>query len=324
MPHVLAAGKLHDSGLRVLEEAAGISFDHVEEISLESMLPKLDQAEGLILRTQPLAAESVALAPHLKIVSRHGVGYDAVDVQALNARGIPLTIVGDANSIAVAEHAMMQMLAAIKRLVRNDRATRGGDWGYRNRLEAQELHGKRLLILGFGRIGRRLAPMAAAFGMSVHAYDPFVTALDDLPVTLESDLTAALTAADVISVHTPKTDAPLIGAAELAAMKPSAVLVNAARGGVVDEPALIAALSEGRLGAAALDVFDSEPPATDDPLLALDQIVLTPHIAGLTAESAERMAIASAQNVVDFFAGRIDPALVVNAEHCDLAAGGRG
>ena len=127
-----------------------------------------------------------------------------------------------------------------------------------------------------------------------------------------SDLSEGLIWADAVSVNVPKADRPVIGADELAVMKPTAVLVNTARGGIVDEAALISALQDGRIAAAGIDVFEEEPPATDNPLLALDQVVLSPHIAGLTAECGERMAVSSVQNVLDFFAGRIDPALVVN------------
>ena len=132
-----------------------------------------------------------------------------------------------------------------------------------------------------------------------------------------ASLAEGLAWADFVSVHAPKTDEPVIAAGELAVMKPSAILVNTARGGVVDEAALIASLQEGRLAAAGLDVFEDEPPAPDNPLLAMDQVVLSPHIAGLTAECAERMAVSSVQNVLDFFNGTINPKLVINGSHAD-------
>ena len=132
-------------------------------------------------------------------------------------------------------------------------------------------------------------------------------------VACADDLIAALAAADFVSVHIPKADKPIIGAAEIASMKRGAIIVNTARGGIVDEAALCDALRSGQIAAAALDVFDAEPPQADHPLLAFDQVILTPHTAGLTAEAAERMAVSSVQNVLDFFAGRLDPALVVNA-----------
>jgi D-3-phosphoglycerate dehydrogenase len=313
MPHLLIAGKLHPSGLDLLR-AAPVTFDYVEEISEPSYQAYLPKADALVIRTQPLSAVSVAKAPSLKIVSRHGVGYDAVDVPALNARGIPLCIVGDVNSSGVAEHAMMLILAACHRLIAADRATRGGDWGWRNGLQTHEVASKRLLILGFGRIGQKLAGLARAFGMEVHAHDPYIPT-DRWPegATRVTDLARALAQADAVSLHLPRADKPVLGADELALMKPTAVVVNTARGGLIDEAALAGALRAGRLEGAGIEVFDVEPPGKDHPLFGLDQAVLTPHNAALTVECAERMAIASVQNVLDFFAGTLDPALVVNA-----------
>ena len=314
MPHLLVAGKLHPSGLDLLRSAP-VTFDYVEEISEPSYQAFLPQADALVIRTQPLTAASIAKAPGLKIVSRHGVGYDAVDVAALNARGIPLCIVGDVNSSGVAEHAMMLILAATHRLIAADRATRSGDWAWRNGLQTREVAGKRLLVVGFGRIGQKLAGLARAFGMEVHAHDPFIPA-DRWPegAARAPDLSKALAEADAVSLHVPRADRAVLGAAELATMKPTAVVVNTARGGLVDEVELANALRAGRLGGAGIEVFDAEPPATDHPLFGLHQAVLTPHNAALTVECAERMALASVQNVLDFFAGTLDPALIVNKD----------
>ncbi|WP_454817539.1 hydroxyacid dehydrogenase [Labrys neptuniae] len=322
MPHILVAGKLHPSGITLLRSAAGVTFDYVEEVSEASYAPLISAADGLIIRTQPLSAATVAHAARLRIVSRHGVGYDAVDLASLNSKGIALSIVGDVNSISVAEHAMMLMLACAKQLLRADRSVREAGWAWRNRLEATELFGKRLLIMGFGRTGRQLAKLAAVFGMEVRAFDPYLQSLGwpKGAVACVSDLRAGLAWADAISVHVPRGERPAIGADELALMKPSAILVNTARGGVVDEAALLDALRTGRISAAGLDVFDDEPPLADHPLFGLDQVILTPHIAGLTAECAERMAISSVQNVLDFFSGAIDPALVVNREHLNASS----
>lgn len=316
MPHVLVAGKLHPSGLALLEAAAGVTFTHVEDISEPSYAPLIEEADALVIRTQPLSAATVAKGARLRIVSRHGVGYDAVDVAALNARGIPLCIVGDVNSVSVAEHALMLMLAAAKRVILADRATREGPWGWRNSLQASELSGRNLLILGYGRIGRHIARMAAGFGMQIAAHDPYLSRAGwpEGPVREMPDLAAALPWADVVSLNLPKPEKPVLGAAELALMKPTAIVVNTARGGLIDEAALADALREGRLGAAGIDTFDAEPPPADHPLKALPQAILTPHIAALTRECAERMAISSVRNVLDHFAGRLDPALIVNKD----------
>lgn len=315
MPHVLVAGRLHPAGIAVLEAAEGISFDYVEEVSEESYAPLIGRAEGLVIRTQRLSAATVARAGRLRIVSRHGVGYDSVDLAALASRGIALAVVGDVNSVSVAEHAMLLLLAAAKRALRADRAVREPAlWGWRDRLEPVELAGRRLLIVGFGRIGRHLARIAAGFGIEVRAHDPLLLGAGwpDGTVAPVASLAEGLQWADAVSVHVPRAERPVLGADELALMKPGAIVVNTARGGVVDEGALAAALREGRLAAAGLDVFEVEPPASNHPLLGLDQAILSPHIAGLTAEAAERMAVDSVRNVLDFFAGRLDPALLID------------
>jgi D-3-phosphoglycerate dehydrogenase len=316
MPHVLVAGRLHPAGIERLKTARDVSYTLVDDISLESYLPHVAGADALVLRTQPLTAAAIAAAPQLKIVSRHGVGYDAVDVAALNARGIPLCIVGDVNSRAVAEHTLMLMLAVARKAAQHDAAVRRGAWEVRNRFETVELDGKNLLLAGFGRIGRRVAELARAFGMTVTAYDPFVKpdVMAKHGVRPAADLVRALGEADYVSLHMPgSTAGAVIFEEEIKAMKPGAILINAARGGLVDEVLLDRALREGRLGGAGLDVLKAEPPDPGHPLLSNDRVVLSPHAAGLTAECAARMAVASVQNVLDHFAGRLDPALVVNA-----------
>jgi D-3-phosphoglycerate dehydrogenase / 2-oxoglutarate reductase len=315
MPHVLVAGKLHPSGVDLLR-GAELTFDLVDEISEPSYAPLIDRADALVLRTQPLSAATIARAKRLKLVSRHGVGYDAVDVTALNARGIPLCIVADVNSGAVAEHAIMLILAATKQVLRADRAVRNPEnWGWRHRLEAGEVAGKTLLVLGCGRIGRTLASYAASLGMKVIGYDPWLerAGWPAGPLECVSSLADGLARADVISVHVPKAEQPLLGAAELKATRPGVIIINTARGGIVDEDALAAALASGHVAAAGIDVFAEEPPGPDHALLGFDQVILSPHIAGLTAEGAERLAVYSVQNVIDFFAGGLDPTLIVNA-----------
>jgi D-3-phosphoglycerate dehydrogenase / 2-oxoglutarate reductase len=313
---VLIAGKVHQAGIAMLRQRADITLDLVEAVTAEAYLPFLPDADAILLRTQPMSRDDIAKATKLKIVSRHGVGYDAVDVTALNARNIPLAIVGDVNSRAVAEHTMMLLLATARRSVAHHLAATTGQWNERNRFDSCELDGKTLLILGFGRIGRRVAELAKAFGMSVTAYDPFVSAEQAAAqgVAPATDMTEALTTADFVTVHLPGGQGPVIGAAELARMKSTAIIVNAARGGIIDEQALDSALRQRRLRAAALDVLVQEPPALDHPLLSNPFVTISPHNAGLTEECAMRMSIAAAQNILDMFDGRLNPALVVNAK----------
>ena len=323
MPHLLIAGKLHPDGEALLERLAGrgVSHDYVEAASEADYAPLIGRADALVVRTQPVSAATIARAPRLRVVSRHGVGYDSVDLAALNARGIGLTIVGDVNSVSVAEHAMLQLLAGAKRVLLADRAVRArGEWGWRDRMEAREISGKNLLIIGYGRAGRALARMAAGFAMEVRAFDPFLArrGWPEGPVRPVDALAEGLGWADFISVHVPKRDRPLIGAAEIAQMKPGVILANTARGGVVDEAALAAALASGHVGGAGVDVFESEPPIHGSPLFAQPTALLSPHIAGLTDEAAVRMAKASIENALAYLDGTIDPELIVNPGHARL------
>ena len=321
MPHILVAGRIHQQGLEVLKNAKGVTFDVVDDVSRESYMPLLPKADALLIRTQPLDKAAIAEAPNLKIVSRHGVGYDAVDVEALNARRIPLCIVGDVNSRAVAEHTLMLMLSVARRTIAHDQATRADNWKLRNAFETIELDGKTLLVMGLGRIGRRVAALAQAFGMKVLGLDPMVpaSAMIDLNITPATDLLSALKVADYVTLHVPLIGGkPVIGAEELASMKPSAILINAARGGLIDETALDQALLSQKLYGAGLDVFASEPPGSSNPLLKNPHVTLSPHSAGLTAECAARMGIAAAQNILDHFAGKLDRILVVNAKAVGL------
>ena len=315
MPHVLVAGRIHQAGIDVLRAAPGITYDLVDEVSTDSYAPKMPEADALLIRTQPLPASVIATAPRLRVVSRHGIGYDSVDAAALTARGIPLAVVGDVNSRAVAEHTLALMLALAKRVTAHDKATREGNWSLRNTFSARELGDRRLLLIGYGRIGRLVGDMARAFGMHVTVHDPFqaadaVRATGAEPVATLAD---GLAAADVVSLHLPKSGTKaLIGAEELALMRSDAFLVNTGRGGLVDEDALADALDAGRLGGAGIDVFVAEPPAGHERLLRSDRAILSPHIAGLTEECTIRMGQVAARNIVDFFDGRLDPNLVVN------------
>ncbi|MGR3367630.1 MAG: hydroxyacid dehydrogenase [Sagittula sp.] len=314
MPHVLVAGKLHQLGRDILESAPDITATYIDDISEDSYTPHIAKADALLIRTQALTSPTIDRAERLKVVSRHGVGYDAVDVAALNERGIALAVCGDVNSTSVAEHACMLILAAFKRALRADVAVRRGPWGWRNQLESQDIRGRNLLILGFGRIGQNTARMMSGFGMNIRAHDPYLHrhGWPDGGIPAFEDLGEALGWADVISVSAPKGDRPLIGAAEFEAMKPGVVIVNTARGGIVDERELAKHLKSGKVSAAGLDVFEAEPLPAIHPLKGFDQVILSPHIAGVTEGAAQRMAVSSAQNVLDFFAGTLDPALIVN------------
>jgi D-3-phosphoglycerate dehydrogenase len=318
MPHVLVAGKIHPAGIELLRSAPGFTVELISPVSVDSYAPFLPQADALLIRTQPLTAVEIASARQLKIVSRHGVGYDSVDIAALSARHIPLAVVGDVNSRSVAEHTLALLLALTKRVCYFDQAIRAGDWNSRNTFSAVELAERTLFILGFGRIGREVARLAQAFRMKVVAWDPYVadSAFADLGVARVRDIDAGLQQADAVTIHLPRVgDRPLIGRAELALLKPGALIINTARGGIIDEDALAGALAANHLGGAALDVLECEPADLASALLEQkERLILTPHSAGLTGEAAMRMSVSAAQNIIDYFNECLEPSLVVNPE----------
>lgn len=300
------------------------SREDVEAIAFAPSLPApefrklLRDVDGVALTSTPLRADDVEAAPRLRAVGRIGVGYDAVDVEALNRRGIPLMTCGTDNSPTVAEYAMYMMLALCKLGAAMDAIPRQGRWANRYAELNTELLGKTLLIIGFGRIGTRVAKRALAMEMAVEVYDPYVpaatvSAAGCRPV---ADLDAALPNADYVTIHCPKTreTAGFFDAARIARMKSSARLINTARGGLVDEAALYAALTVGKLAGAGVDVFSPEPPLTDNPLFTLKNVIVAPHMAGNSRESLDRKARTVVRNLLSVLDGKPNVEYVVNPE----------
>ncbi len=298
--------------------AAGVEVDIVPAPSTVDVAAKVAGADAIIARTSPITAALVAAAPRLRIVARYGVGYDNIDVPALTRRRIPLATIGDVNAMPVAEQTFALLLTLSRRVIAYDAASRDGSWKLRDSLTIWELAAKTIAIVGLGRIGKAVAKRSLAFDMKVVAVDPAVSeaVMASLGVRRVASLREALGQADIVTLHLPLSDATrnLLGAAELAAMKPGSVLINAARGGIVDEAALAAALRSGHLAGAGVDVLAQEPPPADHPLLGLDNLVISPHCAALTAECAIRMSLTCAENVLGAFDGTLDRSRVVNPE----------
>jgi D-3-phosphoglycerate dehydrogenase len=287
-------------------------------ISQADLLPLLADCSGIALSVTPFRQTEMDAAPAIQVVARIGVGYDAVEVPALTARGVPLMVAGTANSISVAEQAFHLMIALAKKNAALDRLVRTGQWGDRHGGLPIELSGKTVLIVGFGRIGTRSARRCLGFEMTVLIYDPYidpekVTAAGCEPV---SDLDAALPRADFVSIHCPKNGETigLFNAARLSRMKKGAFIVNTARGGIIDEPALYAALKSGQIAGAGLDVFEEEPTAVNNDLLTLDTVLASPHMAGVTVEAVAAMAIVTAQNILSVLDGDPNRDNVINKE----------
>ena len=307
-------------GIRsVLDGRDDVEYERFTELSEENILQHIANYDGAILGgVAPFTARIVGNAPRLKVVSRHGVGYDNVDVAALTAAGIPLTVTGTANSVTVAEHSLFFMMSLAKHGVAFDREVRKGNWGIRFENTAIDLAGRRVLILGFGRIGQLLVKRCLGLDMVVSVHDPYASdeAIREAGAEPVTDWRATLPELDFLSVNCPKTDETtgMVGAEELAAMKGTAYVVNTARGGIVDEAALVDALKRRLIAGAAIDAFEVEPATADNPMFALDNILVSPHSAGVTEESMFRMGASCARNVVDCFDGKLDPANVINRE----------
>jgi D-3-phosphoglycerate dehydrogenase len=280
--------------IRALAERHRLHRDPVLFKDKAGLLTALADARTIIVRNQTqLTAEALAAAPNLVGIGRMGVGLDNIDVQAASERGIVVVAPLNANAVSVAELTLGFLLALARRIPYADRSTKAGGWD-RKGCTGIELDGKTLLVCGFGRIGRLVAVRAKAFGMRVLAYDPFLQ--PDAPVLQEAGarlcapLEPALADADFVTVHSPLTPETrrMFNASAFDTMKRGAFFINVSRGGVVDEPALIAALQSGRLGGAALDVRESEPPAARTALEEMDNVILVPHIGAFTVEAQER------------------------------------
>ncbi|MBE3572500.1 MAG: hydroxyacid dehydrogenase [Moorella humiferrea] len=313
---VLIVQPIHESGMKVFDDRFEVKV--APDPSVETVKREIKGVEGVVVRTAPFTREIIAAADSLKVIARHGVGVDNIDVRAATERGILVVNTPDANAVSVAEHTITAIGALAKRLLSMDLATRRGEWEVRNEYKAVDLDGKVLGLVGIGRIGTMVArKAAAAFNMRVIAYDPYVrseTAAEN-NITLYSDLDRIFQEADVVSLHTPLTPETrgLVNEERLALMKASAFLINFSRGGVVDEDALYKALKNGLIAGAALDVFEEEPPPHNHPLFELDNVLLSPHSAALTKECVVRMATGAAQGVVDVLTGK-RPQYVVNPE----------
>lgn len=266
------------------------------------------QADAILVRQGAINAEVFAASPRLRIVSRHGVGMDNVDIPAGRAAGVMLTNAPGSNSREVAEHAVALMLALVKDLPGHTAAIAGGGWrGAAG--QVRDMRGLGVGILGYGRIGHQVTELLAPWGVRITAYDPYVDAAAFAGVTRAESLAALWPASDILTIHAPRTAETegLVNAAALAAMPKGAIVVNAARGGIVDEAALAAALDSGHIAGAGLDVFDVEPPPADHPLRKHPRVISTPHVAGVTPNSLVTMATMAAECIVARLNGRQVP-----------------
>jgi D-3-phosphoglycerate dehydrogenase / 2-oxoglutarate reductase len=284
----------------------------------EAMLKQQAPVHGVALGATRFGEPELEASGDMKVVTRIGVGFDAVDVLALSRRKVPLMVAGSANSPSVAEQALFMMLTLAKRAVEMHACVKDNKWAARLGMLPYDLFGKTVLLIGFGRIGTRTAKRCLAMEMNVLVFDPYKDAAAIKAAGCEpvSDLDAALPRADFVSIHCPKTPETIgmFSAARLRRMKPTAYLINTARGGIVDEPALYDALVSGRLAGAGLDVFEQEPPPAGHSLFSLPNVIMAPHVAGVTLEAVERMSEQTARNILSVLDGDPVRQNVINQE----------
>lgn len=298
---VLIADKIDPHGVALLREAPGVEV--VEAVkNKRRLMEELPRAHALVVRSETkVTAELLSIGPQLKVIGRAGIGVDNIDVEAATWRGIAVLNAPAANTVSAAEHAIGMLLALVRRIPWAHESMQRGAWD-RQAFQGFELRGKTLGIVGLGRIGAHVATVARGLGMRLVAHDPFVTEARAQEVGAELlALDDLLARADVVTLHLPLTTDTrhLIDRRRLSLMKKTAVLVNTARGGLVDEAALLDALKAGRLAGAAVDVFETEPLPADSPLRTLDRVILTPHLAASTAEAQERVGLEISRSVRD-------------------------
>jgi D-3-phosphoglycerate dehydrogenase / 2-oxoglutarate reductase len=284
----------------------------------EDLLKRHAPVHGVALGATGFGETELEAAQDMQVVARIGVGYDAVDVPALSRRRVLLMVAGTANSPSVAEQALFMMLTLAKRAVELHAVVKNGQWASRLGLLPFDLFGKTVLLIGFGRIGTRMARRCLAMEMTVLVYDPYqpAAAIREAGCEPVSDLDAALPRADFISLHCPKTPETtgLINATRLSLMKPTAYLINTARGGIVVEAALHDALVAGKLAGAGLDVFETEPPPRGNALFDLPNVIIAPHVAGVTREALDRMGLQTARNMLSVLDGEPIRQNVINVD----------
>lgn len=279
---------------------------------------------GILARMGRVDDAVFQVAPKLRVISKHGAGVDNIDVDAASARGIPVLNAAGANAVSVAEHAIALLFAVAKKVIPLDRSIREGRWE-KSGFQGRELAGSVVGLVAFGAIARQTARFAKGLGMEVRAYDPFTPADVFAAEGVErvEDLDTLFATSDIVSLHSPLTPATrhVVNADRLALMKPDAIIINTARGGLIDEAALSAALAKGQIFGAGLDTFAQEPPPADHPFWSETRLVLSPHIGGVTSAANKRVGIEAAQGIIDILTGRPVPqARIVNRTKLKITA----
>ena len=312
---ILIIQNIHQEGINLLKGNSSYEFEIFDEIN-EDLKQKIVDCDAISIRTAKLPNEIISSAKKLQVISRHGVGYDNIDLKSTKEIGATLTITATANAVAVAEHVMFMLLNISKRKDMYDQSVKLGKFNDRNKLpKTIELWGKNILIAGFGRIGQALIKRCLGFEMNVFVYDPYINdeKIKSLGGKKVNDLKEAVKEMDAISLHIPLNDETknIINYDLLRSMKKNCIVINAARGGIINEVDLDKALRENLIFGAGLDVFETEPPKSDNPLLKNDKVFLSPHTAAFTEECMIRMGKETIQNIIDFFEKKLDKSKII-------------
>ena len=311
MKKILVVQNIHEAGIKLLKNNPNYEFEIIEDINDPSLKDKILDCDAVSLRTAKLTGDIISLGKKIQIISRHGVGYDNIDLNTCKQNNITIAITATANAVAVAEHVMFMLLSIAKRKSMYDDSVKNGKFNERNKLpKTIEIWGKNILIAGFGRIGQCLIKRCLGFEMNVFVYDPFVSAekIKSLGGQKVNDLNEAVKTMDTISLHMPLNDKTknMINLDLLKTMKKNCIIINAARGGIINETDLDKALNDDLIFGAGLDVFETEPPKKDNPLLKNDKVFLSPHTASFTEECMIRMGKETIQNIIDFFDKKLE------------------
>ena len=316
MKNILIIQPIDKSGIEILENHPDYNFEIINGTDLEEIKKKIIECDGISIRTAKLPAEVIKGAKNLKIISRHGVGYDNIDLEAAKEKNITISITATANAVAVAEHVMFMLLNISKRKDMYDKTVKSGRFNDRNKLpKTIELWNKNILIMGFGRIGKSLIKRCIGFEMNVYVYDPFVSKeeIESLGGKKIEDLKEGVKKMDALTLHMPLNEKTknIINYDVLKNMKKNCIIINASRGGIINENDLNKSLNENKIFGAGLDVFDTEPPDNDNPLLKNDKTFLSPHTAAFTEECMVRMGKETIQNIIDFFDKKLEKSKIV-------------
>lgn len=307
MIKILVSDPLSEEGIKILKEHKEFQVDVKTDLKPDALKEIIKDYDALVVRSATkVTKDIIAQAQKLKVIGRAGVGLDNVDLEAATQKGIIVMNTPGGNTVSTAEHSMSMILALSRNIPQASLSTKKGEWK-RSKFMGVELYGKVLGIVGFGRIGSEVARRALSFGMRVLAFDPFLSREVAQGIGVELlELSEVLGQADYITVHTPLTEETkhMISSKEFAAMKKGVRVINCARGGIIDETALVAAIQEGKVAGAALDVFEKEPLPADSPLLQLEPVILTPHLGASTEEAQVNVAIEVAQIVADALLGK--------------------